>query len=189
MSKFPSISFPKWTFRVCAAPPIRPTDARYRRLGGEYLARSCPVFHVLKTTPFGSHHEQRLLVYPSEHASEAATVKLDGLQYLATSSHAHATLVRDIPIPDGAFGVEADAVRGGAFERCPYPLVRQAAVCIHVEGGDHALVGLGDDQRLVIGRHCHTIPARDAIGHQAHRPIGGDQSDNSRSGKAATDDA
>src|SRR6266849_2824322 len=56
MSKFPSISFPKWTFRVRAAPPLRPTDARHRRLGGEYLARTCPVFHVLKTTPLGSHH-------------------------------------------------------------------------------------------------------------------------------------
>src|SRR5258708_6079732 len=188
MSKFPSISFPKWTFRVRAAPPLRPTDARHRRLGGEYLARSCPVFHVLKTTPLGSHHEQRLPVYPSEHASEAATVKLDGLQYLATFSHAHATLVRDIPIPDGAFGVEADAVRGGPFERGPYPPVRQAPVAIELEGGKHARVGLGDDQRLGIGRHCHTIGESEAIGHQAHRSIGGGQTDNSGSVKAAAVD-
>src|SRR5438105_15494380 len=78
---------------VRTAPRLRPTNAWCGRMGGEDLARSCLICHVLKTTPLGYHQKQRLPVHPSEHASEAATIKMDRLQDLTPFSYAHATLV------------------------------------------------------------------------------------------------
>ena len=41
-------------------------------------------------------------------------------------------------------------------------------------------MGLGNDQRCVVGRHGHAVREGDAIGHLPSRAIRGDESDNSR---------
>ena len=56
-----------------------------------------------------------------EHAGEAAAVKLDRLQHLTAFADAHAALVGDVPVPDGALGVEADAVGDAAVRGRPTP--------------------------------------------------------------------
>src|SRR5258708_6292829 len=83
-----------------------------------------------------SHHEQLWPVSPPEQASEAARVNLEGLQSLPPSPPAHPPFVGDTPIPAGAFGAEPVAVGGGPLGRAQSPPVRQAAVCIDVEGGE-----------------------------------------------------
>src|SRR5206468_4285659 len=107
-----------------------PTDTRYGRLHGQHLARACLSHghHVRRTTPLGHHHAQRALVCPPERAREAAAVQGDGLQHLTTFAHAHATLIGDVPIPDGVGGVEAYTVGNAAAEVGPHPSVRQATV-------------------------------------------------------------
>jgi hypothetical protein len=89
---------------------LRPTDARCWRLDGEYLARAMFPCVVGGTGPLVRHQEQRSLVRTPQHASEAAAVEVDRLQHLATLANADAALVGDVPVPDGVFGVEADAV-------------------------------------------------------------------------------
>src|SRR5918995_6301044 len=49
-------------------------------------------------------------------AGEAPAVKLDRLQHLSPLANAHATLVGDVSVPDGALGVEADAVGDAVSE-------------------------------------------------------------------------
>src|SRR5437899_1721355 len=104
-----------------AAPPLGPADARCRRFNGEHLARSCPAAcHARRPTPLPCHQEQRLLVSASECASEATTIQVDRLQYLSTFANTHATLVGDVTVPDGVFGVEANAVRGAGAQVGPH---------------------------------------------------------------------
>ena len=44
-----------------------------------------------------------------------------------------------------------------------------------IEGGEPVAVGLGEDQRLVVGRHGHAVGERDAVRHLARGPVGRDQ--------------
>src|SRR5919204_5478721 len=67
-------------------------------------------YHFLHTTPLCSNHEQRSFVLASEHTSEAAPIRVDRLQHLATFSDAHTTLVGNVGIPNGIVGVHANAV-------------------------------------------------------------------------------
>ena len=154
-------------------------DARCGHLYAQYLACSWPVSHMRRATPLGCHHEQRPHVSASERASEAAAVQVDRLKHLATFANAYAALVRDVPVPDGAFGVEAYPVRDASGKVGPHSPVRQAAVRRDVEGCKSFAVGLGHDQGRVVGRHDHAIREGDTIGHLPSRPIGGDQSDDS----------
>jgi hypothetical protein len=57
--------------------------------------------------------------------------------------------------------------------------VRQAAVVGDVEGGESLCVGLGDNQRRIVGRHKHAVGEGEAIGHLARRAIGTNQSHDS----------
>src|SRR5207244_5926760 len=118
-------------------------------------------------------------------ASEATTIQLDLLQSLATSANPHATLVGDIAVPDGIYGVQANAVRGAVAKVSPYPPVRQAAVGRNVEGCESFTVGLREDQRRVVGRHHHAIWECDTICYLPGRAIRGDQSDDPRGELAA----
>ncbi len=111
---------------------------------------------------------------PSECAREAAAVEFDRLQHLASLADAHAAFVGDVPVPDGALGVEADAVGDPLAEVRPDPAVGEAAVVCDVERGEPLCVGLGDDQRRVVGRHEHAVGEGDAVGHLAGRAIRGD---------------
>src|SRR5206468_3566789 len=96
-----------------------------------------------------------------------------GLQHLTTFAHAHATLVRDVPVPDGVCGVEADTVGETAVEVGPYPPVRQAAVGRDVEGREPLAVRLRQDQRRVVGRHYHAVGECDALGYLPSAAIWG----------------
>src|SRR5215472_13446643 len=60
--------------------------------------------------PLGRHQEQGIPVRPSEHASEATAIKLNGLEHLTTFAHAHATLVGNVGVPHSVVGVDADTV-------------------------------------------------------------------------------
>src|SRR5205807_2376719 len=125
---------------------LRPTGARCGRLNDEHLARSCSACHARSTLPLGCHQEQRPLVSASECASEATTIQVDRLQYLATFANTHATLVGDIAVPDGVFRVEANAVRDAVAQLGPNPPLRQAAVGRNVEGCESFAIGLGHSE-------------------------------------------
>ena len=56
----------------------------------------------------------------------------------------------------------------------------QAAVGGDVEGRELLAVGLGDDQRRVVGLHCHAVREREAVGHLAGDAIGRHQGDDAR---------
>src|SRR5712692_11574156 len=99
-----------------------------------------------RATPLGCHHEQSCHVSTSERASEAAAVQVDGLQHFTTFANPYAALVRDIPVPAGVFGVQANAVRDASGKVGPHSTVRQAAVSRDVEGCESLAVGLGHDQ-------------------------------------------
>src|SRR5229473_2410835 len=92
-----------------------------------------PAGHVCGTAPLLRHHEQRCVSGAPEHAREAAAVKLDRLEHLTALADPHAAPVRDIPVPDGAFGVEADAIRDTAVEIGPHALAGQGAVGRDIE--------------------------------------------------------
>ena len=66
-------------------------------------------------------------VHASQHAGEVVAVEFDGLQHLTTFANAHTTPGGDIRVPDGVFGIEANAVRVAVTEVCPHPPVGQAA--------------------------------------------------------------
>jgi hypothetical protein len=86
--------------------------------------------------PLGRYQEQRSVVRAPEHASEAPAVEMDCLQHLPAFADAHATPVGHVCIPDGVFGVEADAVGDAVAEVGPHAPVRQAPVRGDVEGGE-----------------------------------------------------
>src|SRR6059058_6015881 len=81
-----------------------------RSLNGQHLAGSGSTRLAGGGGPLGSYEEQRSAVRTPEHAGEAAAVQFDGLQNLPAFADAPAALVGHVRIPDGAFGVEADAV-------------------------------------------------------------------------------
>ena len=104
---------------------------------------------------------------------------MDRLQHLTTLANAHAAFVRYVPVPDGVLGVETDAVGEVAAEVSPYPPVRQSTVDRDIEGREPLAVGVGNDQRSVVGRHGHAIREGNAVGHLSSRAIGGDESNRS----------
>src|SRR5439155_20657752 len=81
------------------------------------------------------------------------------------------------PVPDRAFGVETDAVRDAVAEVGPHAPVGQAAVRGDVEGGEPLGVGLGDDQRSVVGCDEHAVGEREVVCDLASGAVGGDQGD------------
>jgi hypothetical protein len=62
-----------------------------------------------------------LLSAPPKHASEAAAVQVDRVQHLTALANAHAPLVGYVSVPDGAFRVQANAMRDAAVEVRPKP--------------------------------------------------------------------
>lgn len=154
-----------------------PASARCGRLKGQDLARSSAVGHARRTTPLGGHKEQRSLVRAPEHTGEASAIEVDRLYDLTTFAHSHAALVRNVAVPDGIVGVEADAIGGAAVEVGPHPPVRKAAVGSYVERSELVAVGLGDDKRRIIGRHRHAVRECKSVCHLPNSAIQGDESD------------
>src|SRR5215211_5582585 len=108
--------------KVCVATLLRPTGARTGRRGGQQLPGYFPSGRAHYATPLLRHHEQGRSVDPAQHTGEAAAVEVDRVQHLAAFTNTHAPLVRDVRVPDGAFGVEANAVGDAATEVGPHPL-------------------------------------------------------------------
>src|SRR3712207_9147711 len=71
-------------------------------------------------------------------------------------SNTHATLVRDVPVPNGTIRVEANAVWDAAVELGPNSPVGQATVGRDVERRELVGVGLGHYQRGVVRSEEHT---------------------------------
>jgi hypothetical protein len=90
-------------------------------------------------------------------AGEAPAVKLDRLQHLSPLANAHATLVGDVSVPDGALGVEADAVGDAVSEVGPHPPVRQTAVVCDVERREALPVGVRDDEGRAVAGDEHAV--------------------------------
>src|SRR5215203_2233398 len=191
----------KWRHQTCTRTPIdhlgqqvpksatalllRPARARCGCRDGQHLARSCPICCALHATPLLRHHEQRLPVWTPEHASEAAAVKSDRLQHLTAFTNAHATLVGDVPVPNGAFRVEANTVWDAITEVGPHPPVGRAAVGCDVERREPVGVGLSHYQRRVVGCHDDAIGKCDDFRYLPNRTIGSDQCEDS-GGELAT---
>ncbi len=121
---------------------LRPTGVRCRRLSGEHLACAWRFGHGRRAAPLGRHHEQGSVVHATEHTGEAAAVEVNGLQHLAALADAHATLVGNVAVPDGSFGVEANAVWDAVAEVGPHAPIRQAAVFLDVEGCEPIPLGV-----------------------------------------------
>jgi hypothetical protein len=121
---------------------------------------------------------------PSMHAKQPRSRSIVCSTWPALAN-AHAPPVRNVAVPDGPVGVQADTVGHATIQVGPDPPVRQAAVGGDVERRELVGVGLGDDQPLVVGRHGHPIGEADALGHLASRPVGGEEGDRS-GGELAT---
>src|SRR5262249_24076186 len=121
----------------------------------------------------------------SERASDAAAIKFDPLQHLPSFANAHATFVGDIGVPDGALGIEADAVGDAVAKVGPHSPPGQVAVHGDVESREPFRVGLGDDQHRVVWRYEHAVREREAVRHLASQTVGGDQGHDSGSKRLA----
>jgi hypothetical protein len=119
---------------------------------------------------------------PPQRTGEAPAVEIDCLQYLPAFSCADAALVGDVRVPDRAFVVEADAVRGGGVEVGPDPAIRQAAVALDIESGEPARVGLSEDQRRSVGCYRHAVGECHVVCHLACRAVGGDHGEDAGGG-------
>ena len=87
-----------------------------------------------------------LAVGAAEHARKAAPVGLDDVERLPALGNAHAVLVRDVGVPDGAVPVEAYPIgRCAIAEVRPDAPVVERAVHSDCERGQACRVGLGDD--------------------------------------------
>src|SRR5215218_9088604 len=166
-----------WPSRTRGCPvgaaTLRPSDTCCGRPDCEYLAGSRLAGHV------GRNHEKCPAVLAAEHAGEAAAVELDRLQHLTAFANAHTPFVRDVPVPDCAFCIEADAVGDAVTEVGPYPPVRQSAVGSDVECREPVAVGLREDQRRVVGRNYDAIRERNPIRHLSSRGVGGEKGEDS----------
>src|SRR5579862_1386419 len=89
---------------------LRPSRAGRGCVSGQHLSGALAALHVLGAAPLLGDHEQRSSVLAAEDAGKAASVELDRLRHLASFADAHAVLVADIGIPDGAVCVETDPV-------------------------------------------------------------------------------
>ena len=94
---------------------------------------------------------------------------------VAALADADAALVRDVGVPDGSFGVDADAVGHSVAELGPDTTVGQAAVVGDLVGGQPLGVGLADDQGLVVAGHRHAVGEGEPIGDLPGRPVRCDQ--------------
>jgi hypothetical protein len=90
---------------------------------------------MLSAAPLGRDHEQGFPLDAAKHAGEAAAVEIDRLQHLATLANAHATLIGNVAIPNGALAVDANAVRHAAVKVGPYAPIQETAVGGDVERG------------------------------------------------------
>jgi hypothetical protein len=85
----------------------------------------------------------------AEHAGEAAAVECDALQHSAAFAHTDTAFPGHLGVPDGALGVDTDAV-GRVAEVGPDPPTGEAAIDSDVEGGEAPRIGFGDDQGPVV---------------------------------------
>src|SRR5262249_50660537 len=99
---------------------LRPSGARCWRISGKHLARPRLREHVFWAVPLRRHHQKRAPVRSPKRARGAPAVKLDRLEPLAALANAYAALVRNVPVPDRALGVEANAAGHAVTEFGPY---------------------------------------------------------------------
>src|SRR5206468_12575665 len=132
---------------------LRPADARRGRGDGQDLScsRLCDLGDLLNAPPLGRYEKQRALTRAPEHAGEAAAVKVDRLQHLTTLADAHAPFVGNVAVPDRVVAIEADAVGDAVAEVGPDAPLRQTPVRADATRGESFCVGLGNDQRRVVG--------------------------------------
>ena len=78
--------------------------------------------------------------------------------------------------PDGAFGVEADAV-GEGREGGPLAAVAEGAVGGDVEGGEAAAYGLGGDEGAAVGGDHHAVREAHVVGGDGDGAVGLDEED------------
>src|SRR5262249_8805028 len=135
--------------------------------------------NLLYATPLRDDQEQRPLVRASECAGETAAVEVDGLQHSATFADAYATLVGNVSVPDGVVRIDADPVRRAAAEVGAAARVGEAAARRDIESRQSPGVGLGDDERGVVGRHGHAIRKGEAVRHLSSGSITRDEGDDS----------
>jgi len=102
----------------------------------------------------------------TQDAGKAAQFRCDGLPHLTTFAYPYATPPRHIREPDRTFGVYADAVRCGAVQIGPHSTPGETAVCGNVVRGKRSAIGLGHDQRRVVGCHGHAIGKSQALGNE-----------------------
>ena len=102
----------------------------------------------------------------------SSPVEGDRLQFLTAFGDANAMAVRYVGIPDGPFGIEADAVGDVLAEVGPDPTVEQSAIPIDVESRESAAVGLGHDQGRVVSRDGHSVREPQTISDLSGRSIG-----------------
>src|SRR4029077_8028046 len=132
------------------------------------------------TVPFGREDVEGLSVGAAERAGEPAAVEVDCVEDVAAFAYADAALVRHVGVPDGFFGVDADAVGHSVAEFGPDATVGQAAVVGDLVGGQLLGVGLADDERWVVGGYRHAVGKGEPVGDLPGGPVRGDQHDTAR---------
>ena len=137
------------------------------------------VHRRIHSLPFCGPDEQRAPVFAAEHAGKAASVCGDGVEDLATLSHAHAALTRNGGDPDRAFCVRADTV-GGVLEIRPHTQAGERRIAGYVEGDELLGVGVGDHERVSVVDQGHAIGPLQAGGHLVRGAVRLDADDCSR---------
>ena len=112
------------------------------------LEERWPAWEFCKTEPAPAPTGGVQLTPQAADGSLSPAVKVDRLQHLTAFANAHATLVGDVPVPDGVVRVETNAVGEAAVEVGPNPPVRQAAV------GRDGMVVTPDNATLLFPRRC-----------------------------------
>ena len=130
------------------------------------------VAHLARVVAVGDDVE-RAAVVAAEHAGEAAAIGGHGLQDAPALGDPDAVLVGDVGVPDGALGVEADAVgRGALAELSPDAPVDHVTRGGDRERGEPVRVRLGDDQRRPVRRHGHPVGEPDVLVDDPEAAVG-----------------
>ena len=128
--------------------------------------------------PASCRDEESRSVWAAQHAGEAAEFRGDGLQHLAAFANPNAPAARHLGEPHCTLGINTDAVGSSTIKFGPDPTVGKIAIWCNVVRGQHPAVGLGHDQRRVVGHYCHAIRESEAFGKDC--PVRPDECDEAR---------
>src|SRR5439155_1203744 len=150
------------------------------------LVRAITLVGHRRTAAGAGAQVQRAAILGAEHAGEReARAGRDRALDASAVEHAQHTRGPRIGYPDGALGVQTDAVGEAAVERGEEPAIRERAVGGDVERRQPMRQRLRDDQRAAVGRDDRTVRKRQLVGGARDGAVGIDAREARRAGRLA----